>query len=333
MNSIFLCERESSFNSVYTEEMKRKLCESANAPFKIYKKKDVLSSPSLFRDTRFIFSTWGMPRFETEEIKECFPSLECVFYSAGSVQSFALPFIECGVKVFSAWAANAVPVAEMTSSLILLSNKGFFAHAAAMKRRDLSSCSDYKSMYWGNYNEKVGLLGVGMIGSLVAKMLSDRDIEVLAFDPFLSEQRASELGIVRCGLGEVFSECRVVSNHLANNDRTRGMLDYGCFSLMRRGATFINTGRGAQVVEEDLVRVLRERTDITAILDVTHPEPPVEKHPFYSLPNCILTPHIAGSLGCETQRMASYMEEEFCRYLRGDECKWEVSSQMLVTMA
>jgi len=73
---------------------------------------------------------------------------------------------------------------------------------------------------------------------------------------------------------------------------------------MRPYATFINTGRGAQVVEEALADVLRSRPDLTAVLDVTWPEPPVAGHPFYSLPNCVLTPHIAGSSGDEVHRMS-----------------------------
>jgi phosphoglycerate dehydrogenase-like enzyme len=102
---------------------------------------------------------------------------------------------------------------------------------------------------------------------------------------------------------------------------------------MRENAVFINTGRGAQVIEEDLVRILRERPDLTALLDVTYPEPPVCDHPFYTLPNCLLTPHIAGSAGDEVARMGEYMLDEYKAYLNGEACKYEVSMKMLETMA
>ena len=102
---------------------------------------------------------------------------------------------------------------------------------------------------------------------------------------------------------------------------------------MRENAVLINTGRGAQVVEEDLVRVLRERSDLTALLDVTYPEPPADDHPFYTLPNCLLTPHIAGSAGDELARMGEYMLGECKDYLDGEPCKYEVSMKMLETMA
>ena len=99
-------------------------------------------------------------------------------------------------------------------------------------------------------------------------------------------------------------------------------------------STFINTGRGAQLIEADLVKMLTERPDVTAVLDVTDPkEPPERDHPFYSLPNCVLTPHIAGSLGNEVVRMSEYMAEEFDSYVKGKPTRYEVSLKMLETMA
>ena len=102
---------------------------------------------------------------------------------------------------------------------------------------------------------------------------------------------------------------------------------------MRENAVFINTGRGAQVVEDDLVKILEERKDLIAILDVTDPEPCPENHPFYKLENCILTPHIAGSFGNEVRRMSEYMTDEFERYLNNEQCLFEVTKKMLETMA
>lgn len=93
------------------------------------------------------------------------------------------------------------------------------------------------------------------------------------------------------------------------------------------------TGRGAQVVEPDLIDTLKSRPDLTALLDVTFPEPPVEGSELYTLPNCILTPHIAGSSGNEVRRMGAYMEAEYQSFTQGQPCKYEVSLEMLKTMA
>ena len=202
-----------------------------------------------------------------------------------------------------------------------------------MKKGNREAGKAMKNGYPGNYGENVGIIGVGMIGSQVAERLKAYKLNVLAFDPFLSDERAKELGIKKATLDELFSSCRVVSNHMANNEQTKGMLDYKYFSKMLPYSTFINTGRGAQIVEADLVRVLEERPDITAILDVTYPEPPAESHAFYTLPNCFLTPHIAGSLMNETHRMAEYIIEEYNRFISGEPCRYEVSEKMLETMA
>ena len=178
-----------------------------------------------------------------------------------------------------------------------------------------------------------GIIGAGMIGRLVIQMLKQYKLKVIVFDPFLSDEKTGELGVEKCKLTDLFERAFVVSNHLANNAQTQGMLHYDHFCRMRENAVFINTGRGAQVVEDDLVRILRERPDLTALLDVTYPEPPVEGHPFYTLPNCLLTPHIAGSAGDEVARMGEYMLEEYRKYLSGEECRYEVTQKMLETMA
>ena len=126
MKAIFLCERSEKIFSVYSPRTVSGLQKLTDIENKIYTKADVLSQPSLFADVEIAFSTWGMPEFTEDEIRAFLPKLKCVFYGAGTVQKFARPFLNCGVKVFSAWAANAVPVAEMTVAQIILANKGYF---------------------------------------------------------------------------------------------------------------------------------------------------------------------------------------------------------------
>ncbi len=333
MKTIFLCNSANHFDRVYDGQVRARMQALTDVETICYTKADVLADPAKFAEVEFAFSTWGMPAFSEEEIKACLPNLKCVFYAAGSVQSFARPFLNCGVKVFSAWAANAVPVAEYTVAQIILAGKDFFCQSRLLSKEDRAAAQARFGGHIGNYRKKVGLIGCGMIGSFVAEMLKAYDLEVLAFDPFMSAEKAESLGVTPCSLDELFASCSVVSNHLANNPQTQKMLNYKCFSAMPPYATFINTGRGAQVVEEDLVKVLTERPDLVAILDVTHPEPSPEGHPFYHLPNCFMTPHIAGSFGGEVVRMAEYMMDEYERLTNGIPCKYEVSLKMLETMA
>lgn len=321
MKRIYLCEKENNIRNVYCDYER------------VFTKAEVLAAPEMFAATEYVFSTWGMPAFTEEEIKSCFPSLKAVFYGAGTVQAFARPFLNCGVKVFSAWAANAIPVAEYTAAQIILANKGFFSSSRLAKTGDRKAALQNLRGYPGNYDVKIGIIGAGMIGKQVIGILKQYDLAVLVFDPFLSSEKAAELGVEKVSLETLFRECQVVSNHLANNAQTRGMLGGRLFEMMLPNAAFINTGRGAQVVEADLIRVLKARSDLTAILDVTYPEPPEEGSELYALPNCILTPHIAGSTGNEVRRMGKYMMEEYRNLTCNKPCKYEVTLEMLKTMA
>ena len=333
MRSIFLNQSEPCFRSVYSEDTIKLLCKTADAPDRVYNKEYVVAYPAEFAEVEYIFSTWCMPTFTEDEVRSLFPSLKCVFYGAGSVQDFAPAFLRCGVKVFSAWAANGVPVAEFTVAQIVLANKGFFTASRFMSTGEVNFAHTVSSQYPGNYGAKVGIIGAGMIGKMVIRMLKEYQIECVVFDKFLSDEDAAALGVEKCSLEEIFESCNVVSNHLANNPQTVGILTGELFSKMKPYSTFINTGRGAQVVESELCEVLEARPDITALLDVTDPEPPVEDSPFYSLPNCILTPHMAGSKGLEIHRMAEYMAEEYARFVTGGPWYYEVTEEMLATMA
>jgi len=111
------------------------------------------------------------------------------------------------------------------------------------------------------------------------------------------------------------------------------MINYDLLKLMHDNATFINTGRGAQVVEADLARVLKEKPYSCAVLDVTDPEPPKEDCPFFEMDNVILTPHLAGSQRDEWWRMAEYMFEEAMAVEKGEPTRYSVTVKMLETMA
>ena len=285
------------------------------------------------REVAYLFSTWGMPALGKEQIRAYFPSLKAVFYAAGSVQGFAREYLEAGVQVFSAWAANAVPVAEFTVAQILLAGKGYFQGLRRQERQGRAAFDSYSNTFPCNYHVKVGILGAGMIGSRVLEMLKAYDLETLAYDPFASDEKLQALGAKRATLEEIFSQCQTISNHIANLPATQGMLTYGLFSRMKPNATFINTGRGAQVVEADLLRALQEEPGRTALLDVTWPEPPEEGSPLLTQENVFLSPHIAGSMHNEVARMGVYMEEEYQRLIQGRPTRYQVTLSMLETMA
>lgn len=277
------------------------------------------------------FSTWGMPRLEAEQL-ELLPRLEAVFYGAGSAKGLAPPLLDRGIIVVSGWGANARPVAEFTLAQILLACKGFFRNARACRSPE-GRLAGRPPAGPGVFGETVGLIGAGMVGRTVCELLQSFELQVAVSDPYLSAEEAQRLGVARVELEEVFERSYVVSNHLPNLPSLNGYLTGELFGRMRQGATFINTGRGAQVREDELIQVLKARPDLTALLDVTNPEPPEADSELYSLPNVELTSHIAGSINDEVVRMADYMIDELLRWEAGQPLQYQVTADMLDRMA
>lgn len=281
------------------------------------------------RDTEVIFTTWGMPSLTPADLG-LLPNLKAVFYAAGSVKGFAQPFLEAGVRVVSAWRANALPVAEFTLAHILLAGCGYFRNVREYRRPEREG---QPYVGGGSYGETVGLIAAGAVGRRLAALLRPYDFRVLVYDPYLSEAGARELGVEKADLPVLFRESLVVSNHLPLLPETRGMIGEELLRQMREGATFINTGRGATVDEGALVRTAMARPDLNMVLDVTTVEPPPADSPLYRLPNVLLSSHIAGSKGNELYRMADACVEAFRRYLAGEPMGEEVTLPMLRAMA
>jgi phosphoglycerate dehydrogenase-like enzyme len=276
-----------------------------------YSKDEIVASPERFKDVKYILSTWYMPSFSEAEITKCFPSLDSIFYVAGSVDYFAESFKNCGVSVLSAIEENSVPVSEFVVAQVILANKGYFQSQLSYKkpywRLSYRSAKKYTSQRMGNFGAKVGLIGCGCVGMKVLELLKNFNLEVYICDPKISDNYARDLGVVKCDLVEIFKKCDVISNHLPDILETRNILNFDLFSKMKRTATFINTGRGTQVVEGDLIKAMKRKPYACALLDVTRNEPPRPWSPLLWMRNIFLTPHIAGSESHEFQRLVDAM--------------------------
>ena len=202
----------------------------------------------------YVFSTWGMLALSAEEIREYLPACKAVFYAAGSVQYFARPFLENGIAVHSAWAANGVPVAEYTFAQIVLATKGFFHRLHKPGSGYVWTNRNIYVDFPGNYDVTVGIIGAGMIGKMVIERLH-RDLDgvrVLVFDPFLSDAAAAELRVEKCTLEELFAQSDVISVHCPLFPETEGMIDRNAIGRMKKTTFIINTARGGCIVEKDL---------------------------------------------------------------------------------
>lgn len=281
-------------------------------------------------DVEVLFATWGMPPLDADFLAAA-PRLRAVFYAAGSVKGFATPEAESrGIVISCAAEANGIPVAEYSLGVILLSLKGFWVY---QRQCPADKFRQDAAIIRGGYGSTVGLVSLGSIGRRVAGMLRACDVKVLAYDPYLTPEAAADLGVTPCDLSELFSRSDVVSVHTPWLPATEKLIGEKLVRSMKPGATLVNTSRGAVIDEEALCAVLRERSDLTAVLDVTYPEPPVGDSPLRHLPNVILTPHIAGSTGPEVARMGWWMVEEAKRYLAGGPLRHKVDYDKLSTAA
>ena len=272
------------------------------------------------QDLEVIFSTWGMPQLTEEQVARL-PNLKCVFYAAGASRGWRMPYLNNNVKVATATPANAIPVAEFCLGQILLSMKGFFRNSRNLT--DYQTAKNGKDKFGGPgcYGETVALIGEGAISRKLQELLKPFDLNIMVVSSYLDKSEIS--------LEEAFEKAYVISSHLPNLETNKGVLNGELFKRMRQTATFINTARGAQVNHDDLIEVFRERQDLTALLDVQHPEPPEEGSELYTLPNVYLSSHIAGSHNDEFARMADFMIADFQRWQRGEELLYEVDSEQL----
>ena len=323
-----------AFDRIYSPASREEIARFVDMAAPVISPENWMSHEEICRDVEFIFSGWGMIVLDEEALAK-FPNLRVIFYASGSVREFVTDAMwERGIEVSSAFAANAVPVAEYTVAQIVLATKHTW-RLATQVRKEGRFPADYISSrnFLGMFGTTIGLISLGAIGRMVAHRLRDYDVSVVAYDPFVDPADAEALGVKLVSLETLFAESDVVSCHTPWLKETEGMLQYEHFAGMKPNSTFINTARGAVVDEPQLIAALRKRPDISAILDVTYPEPPQPGSPFYELPNVILTPHIAGSRGAECQRMGRYMVEELKRYLGGQPLRFRITQDQAVVMA
>jgi phosphoglycerate dehydrogenase-like enzyme len=324
-----LFSSERYINYVYAKGRRERVASVVDLLPGVFDEKNLDTRLGELADVEVIFSTWGMPMVTPKQL-DAMPKLRAIFYAAGTVKAFATPVLDRGIMLMSAWRMNAIPVAEMTLAQILLSTKSYFANSDQSTSRTARAAAP---IGLGNFEQTVALLGAGAIGRKLIELLRPFVLDVIVFDPFLSDEDARLLGVRKVSLETAFAEAIVVSNHLANVPATVGMLRGAHFTSMQQGATFINTGRGAQVNEAEMIAVLRARPDLYALLDVTDPEPPVDGSPLWMMPNVKLSAHIAGSHGNEVVRMADLAIEDFLRWERSEPLQHQVTAGMLDRMA
>ncbi len=263
-----------------------------------------------------ILSTWGGVQIDAQVLDEC-PHLKLVVHAAGSVKGLVSDaLVARGVQVSSAVGVNGASVAKFTAGIILCELKELHAQNQAVRTLGPEARATGNMEFGGGYfGHSIGLVGDGRIARTLLDLLKPFDLDIRIASDYFTAQDEAHYGAKRVSVEEAFS-CKVVSLHHADIPQNWNIANGKTIALIPAGGTLINTARGRLIDEAALIERLR-KNDLTAYLDVTHPEPPVAGHPFYTLPNVVLTPHIAGCAGKETELMGQFAIDELERYLQG----------------
>jgi len=219
------------------------------------------------------------------------------------------------IIVFNAPGLNAVSVAEHAIGMMI-----------AISKRFLLSDKLVRTGMWGEKirymntelsKKTVGIIGLGDIGRLVAKMVKASEMKVLAYDPYVSKEKAMEAHAHLVDLRTLLRESDFVSIHCPLTDKTRGIIGEDELRLMKKTAILINTARGDIVREEALYRALKEGWIAGAGIDVFEREPLITKHPFIELDNILLSPHSASWTTEAVRRIAICVGENIMKVFKG----------------
>jgi phosphoglycerate dehydrogenase-like enzyme len=264
---------------------------------------------------------WGCARIDAAFLDRAL-RLRMLAYAAGTLREVVTADTFARLdRVTSGAAANAVPVAEYTVAAILWANKGAFVERERLRGAEVPAVRRRHPV--GNWAKRIGLVGASHVGRAVIGLLAPYRCEVVVADPYLDEAAAERLGVTLVDLDTLLSTSDVVSLHAPALPSTERMIGADQLARMIDGATLVNTARGV-LVDHDALAAELAGGRISAVLDVTDPEPLPPDHPLLALPNCVVTPHLAGSQGTELSRLAELVIDEIERFAAGEPARYPV---------
>lgn len=248
----------------------------------------------------------------TPKIIEAAKKLKVVGRAGIGVDNVDIPAATArGIVVMNTPFGNAVTTAEHALSMMM-------ALARQIPEANASTHAGKweKNRFMGVelFNKTLGVIGCGNIGAIVADRALGLKMKVIAFDPFLSVDRAVELGVEKVELEEIFRRSDFITLHTPLTDKTRGIIDAAALAKCKKGVRIINCARGGLVVEDDLYDALKSGQVAGAALDVFETEPAVT-HKLFGLENVVATPHLGASTGEAQENVALQVAEQMADYL------------------
>ncbi|WP_033337592.1 hydroxyacid dehydrogenase [Catenuloplanes japonicus] len=325
---------ESSFRAHFDRERLDRLAGmvSLGDPIRIDELDSRIAQEKL-KNTEILVTSWGAPQLTAARLADA-KHLKAVIHAAGSVQGLVSDEVwRRGIRVSNAADVNAIPVAEFTLAAIILAGKKapFLAADPAAHSTGWGHRNGYGDL--SNFRRTIGVVGFSRIGRRVVRLLETLDhARCLVADPFADPDEIRRAGGDPVGLHELLPRSDVLTLHAPENAQTRGMIGAAELALLPDHATVINTARGSLIDARALENECRSGR-LFAILDVTDPEPLPRDSTLRSVPNILITPHIAGSLGTEILRLSDFALDELGRWLADEPLHAEVTADLLTTHA
>ena len=229
----------------------------------------------------------------TREMLDQGPQLKVVGRAGVGVDNIDLAAAtERSIAVLNSPAGNTVAAAELTMALIL-----------SVVRRVAEADRTMRAGEWARSRLRgvqlrertLGLVGAGRIGSEVANRCRAFGMKVLAYDPYLTSERADDLGLALTSLDEVLTHGDIISLHVPLTEETRHLIDAAALARMKPGTFVVNVSRGGVIDEDALAQALTDGHLAGAALDVFESEPLPPESPLLKLANVVLTPHLGAS--------------------------------------
>jgi phosphoglycerate dehydrogenase-like enzyme len=277
-------------------------------------------------------TSWEVAQLDAD-VMAAAPNLKAMAHMGSSVKRFVSDaFWERGVHLTSAGIALARSVAETTVGLMLVGQKQIWPLGQHVRDGGWRDSPVWERWYSRElFRKRVGIIGASNVGRHVIELLKPYEVNILLYDPFVDEAGAAELGVTKVELDELLAQSDVVSLHAPANKATYQMLNAEGLARMKDDALLINTGRGTLIDEQALIAEL-QKGRFFAFLDVTDPEPPALDNPLRSLPNVVVTPHIAGCIE-NCNHMGELAVEELRRFFAGEPAAYQITYEMFKRIA
>jgi phosphoglycerate dehydrogenase-like enzyme len=293
---------------------------------------DGLDDPALagrLAGVEVLITGWGAPLLDEARLDRM-PQLKVMLHGAGTIRSMVTDaFWQRGIAAANVADVNAVPVAEFTLAAVIMAGKRApFLAADPATRGNWGDIDRFGEL--GNVGRTVGVIGFSRVGRRVVAALRQLEaLTCLVYDPYADATEVALAGGRLVGsLDELLPRVDVLSLHVPALPETQNMIGAAELAALPDHATVINTARGS-VIDTAALEAECASGRLNAIIDVTEPEPLPAASVLYTLPNVMVTPHIAGSLGSELYRMTDAALDELERYVHGLPLSAAISSDDL----